>query len=518
MSPTRPASPPGRRRRLVVVALAAALVAVLAPTVGGAPAGAAPAPLVTEDGIGIRVDEKALTGPALEAIEAQLQPFVDDMIYDGGVDGAPISDYEWLDVSSDVELSVDFLAPSNARPQGGLSVHASIEDIQLEYRADPWWPFSDCSIYVRPDDASITASASVSPALLPGAPLALDPIQATWDDDPSVDYTGVCWYYLIDDLFEGWWDDLVGNDPESTASRIEAQLNAEAQDLIDGLWDDHVVPVIDSLEEFGLGWGQLRTDDHGLIVTADMDASGGLTLPGLPFPIPVGGAEDAGVTADVDDLLESRPPGAGGVIVSIHPNLVNQFMFALQLISGGNLGNTSIPLSQVAALEAALLPASARAGYADAEWYVEFQASSTSFVTPSGPGGAPRLQLPQVELRFMNTGATPVSTFTGQMGNIALVTETRDVVGNWGPAFDASAATLSVTRTQADASAAPHPAASSSTMLPFARTGFDGFGTALVETFVTMGPLQIGDLDIDVCTTCGRYTGDQRYTETFTIS
>lgn len=510
-------SPPRHRW---LIALAVSVAAIAAPITAPNPAGAVPAPLVTEDGVGIRVDETALTGPALDAIENALQPFVDDMIYDGGVDGAPISSYMWLDVDSNVELSLDFLAPSGGRPYGGLSVFASIQDIELEYRADPWWPFSDCSIYVRPDDASITATASVDPTELPAAPLDLDPIQATWDDDPSVSYTGVCWYYLIDDLFSGWWDDLVGNDPESTASKIEAQLNGEAQDLIDGLWEDHVVPVVDSLQEFGLDWGQIRTDTHGLIVTADMDATAGLTLPGLPIAIPVAAAQDAGVTSNVNTLLESRPVGGGDIIVSVHPNVANQFLFATHILTGGVLGTQGVPLASVPALEAALLPVAARASYPDGNWFARFTAVTPPMVTPTGTGGAPLVSFSQMNVRFTNSGfsSTPVSTFSGSFTGVQLKTAFRAGTQDWGPVFDASSAVLDVTRTQADANAMTHPAASSATIQPYALLGFNIFANSFIEGMLTLGPISIGDIDVTLCTACGRYSGDQRYTETLTVS
>lgn len=508
------------RRRRWLLALTVSVAAIAAPITAPSPASAAPAPLITEDGVGIRVDETALTGPALDAIENALQPFVDNMIYQGGIDGAPISSYMWMDVDSNVELSLDFLAPSGGRPYGGLSVFASIQDIELEYRADPWWPFSDCSIYVRPDDASITATASVDPTELPAAPLDLDPIQATWDDDPTVDYTGVCWYYLIDDLFSGWWDDLVGNDPESTASKIEAQLNGEAQELIDGLWEDHVVPVVDSLQEFGLDWGQIRTDTNGLIVTADLDATGGLQLPGLPITLPVNGAEDSGATSNVNTLLQTRPVGGGDIIVSVHPNVANQFLYATNLLTGGTLGFPGVPLANVPALETALLPAGARASYPDNSWFVHFQALTAPVVTPTGPGGAPLLSFNSAIVEFTNSGfsATPVSTFTGSLTGVKLKTGFRAGTQDWGPYLDASSATLNVTRTQADANAAMHPAPSSSTILPYAKLAFNVFADIFIEGMLTLGPISIGDIDVTLCTACGRYSGDQRYTETLTVS
>jgi hypothetical protein len=91
---------------------------VLAPT---ASAGSGDAPLQTDDGIGICVDENAINGPALDAIEASLQPYVDQMILDGALDDRPIKNYKSQDVSSDLNLSFEFEAPSSSQPDGGVA-------------------------------------------------------------------------------------------------------------------------------------------------------------------------------------------------------------------------------------------------------------------------------------------------------------------------------------------------------------------------------------------------------------
>lgn len=84
-------------------------------------AGSGDAPLQTDDGIGIRVDENAINRPALDAIEASLQPYVDQMIRDGALDGRPNDNYKSLDVSSDLNLSFEFEAPSSSQPDGGVA-------------------------------------------------------------------------------------------------------------------------------------------------------------------------------------------------------------------------------------------------------------------------------------------------------------------------------------------------------------------------------------------------------------
>ena len=138
-----------RRRRAALAGLALGMVAVLSP-VGSSPAGATAAPLSTTEGVGIRVDETAILGPALEAIETATQPFVDNMVRQGAIDGAPLSGYHTLYTSSNLELNFDMKTPvAGTFPQGGISVHADILDINIEYRRDAWW-HSDCGVWVDP--------------------------------------------------------------------------------------------------------------------------------------------------------------------------------------------------------------------------------------------------------------------------------------------------------------------------------------------------------------------------------
>lgn len=509
-------SRPGRRRT-ALAGLAFGLVAVIVPIVGPSPAGAAPAALLTEDGIGIRVDETAILGDALELIETEMQPFVDQMIYDGAVDGAPLEGYHALYTSSNLELTADFLPPSSARPSGGFAVHADIQDIDIEYRRDAWW-HSDCGVYINPDDATVDVRSTVDPGRLPATPLALEPIEATWDDDPAVSTDGACWTYLIDDFFAGWWDAFSGDHPESTASRIERELNGQAQELLDDLWADNVTPVLDSLDSFGVSISQLRTDDHGLIVTADVDAIGGLTIPGIGGPFDVSGAEDSGVSSDINALLANRisANGASEVIVSIHPNVVNQFMFALNTQLNGNYGVTPVPAS----IEEVLLPPADRAAYSDTGWTVALQVQQAPYTQPTGGGGAPQLGLPQLTMKFYNPSYSPflpVAAFSGSMGAIDLITEVRSGGTDWGPGYSTDNAMLSVTRTQANPAAAQWTQ-NSSDVLPYARASFDSFNDNLFVQYVSLAPLDLYGLSVELCTTCGRYAGDQRYTETFKVN
>lgn len=507
-----------RRGRPWRAALAVLVGTLGAPLAIAGPVGADPAPLVTEDGVGIRVDETAIQGPALEAIENATQGFVDDMIYDGGIDGAPLSSYTGLTVSSNLELSIDFLAPSGSRPDGGIAVHADIQDIELEYRADPWWPWDDCSIWIRPDDATIDVTASIDRSKLPSAPITIDPVQATWDDDPTVDYSGVCWYYLIDDLFAGWWDDFVGNDPESTASRIEAEIDAIAQGLLDDLWTDNVTPVLDSLTSFGISVNQLRTDDHGLIVTADVDATD-LTIPGIGGPFDVSGAEDSGADSGVNTLLANRTTadGPAEVIVSVHPNVANQFLHALNTSLGGHMANALLPAS----IEEVLLLPEHRSLYPDELWLGRLQVQAAPYTQPTGSGGAPELRLPQLTLDIYNLGfdpSTPVASFAGSMSGIDLVTEVRPGTTEWGPGFDSSSAVLSVTRTAANSHASLVASPSSAAMQPYAVAAFDQYDSTVFVQYVSLAPIDLYGLSVDLCTSCGRFSGDERYTEVFKVT
>lgn len=183
---------PQVRRAWLAALMTAALTAVLVP-VTASPAAAAPAPLVTEDGIGVRLDETALTGPALAEIETALQPFVDQMIYDGATDDdAPFQSNLWVEATSDLNLSLDFLPPDGSRPNGGLAVHADITNIEIEWRMNGFWGSGQCSIWARPDVGTVDITAAVDKDRLPLTPIALDGISATWDDDPTIDYDWNC--------------------------------------------------------------------------------------------------------------------------------------------------------------------------------------------------------------------------------------------------------------------------------------------------------------------------------------
>ena len=508
----------GRRRGLPVL-VAAGLVAGLVPA-GAVPAGADPAPLVTEDGVGIRVDETALTGPALDAIEDSLQPFVDDMILDGATgDGAPFPSHNFVEVSSDLQLDLDFVPPGDGRPDGGLEVNATIGDIEIHYgMTGLFW--LDCSIRAQPDDGTIAIGASVDRAALPGTPISLDPVQATWDDDPNVDWDWPCAGHVVWQAITQWWDGLWdSSDPESTAARIERELNDTAQELIDDLWDDQVAPVLDSLDAFGLSINQLRTDDHGLIVTADLDATD-LTLPEIGGPFDVSDAQDSGVDTDVNDLLAQRTNQAGDshAIVTVHPNVVNQFVYAIDDMINGFLGQRLVSSD----IQEVLLDPAVWDDYEDEGWVVRLLTEVPGHTEPTGPGGQPQLQLPDMRLEVFNVAFSsfdPIAVFEGELDAIDLVTEVRDDGVSWGPGLSAEGIAGSLTLTDANDDVLawdPDPA----DVVPFASTAIDEFNDFVFVDFLSLAPIAIGDMSVDLCpiSTCGRYPGDERYTETFLVN
>lgn len=514
-SPHTASEPRRRRRRTRGLALAGATAVLLAPALTACepPPPRPTAPAVTADGIALRVDETAFAAPVIDQIEASMQPFVDQMIRDGAAADPPVNNPESITATSDLELSLDFLAPSAERPSGGLAIHATISAIEITYRKNPAIG-SRCSIWARPDTGTIDASASVDRTLLPSTPLRIDPIRATWDDSPSVSTSGVCWTYLIDDAIAGWWDDMWGNDSASTASKIEANLNGQLQTLVDDLWAEKVAPVLDSATGFGVSVAQLRTDDHGLLVTADVDGS---RFSLLGIPLDVSRAVDAGVSSDVDALLAQRSTAAGpsDVIVSVHPNVANQFLAGITALSGGALATT--PLD--AGIEQVLLPAGAGAAYADGGWSASLSATATPYVEPTGAGGGPRLVLPAARLVITNTSvAGPVATFDGLVAAIDLRTLVRPGATTWGPTFATDGLQGLLVRSQANADvAARNPVPS--TLLPTARAAFDAFNANTLVQFVSLSPIALGSngLGVGLCTTCGRYPGDQRYTETFHV-
>lgn len=504
------------RRRSWLAAMALGLTAIVAPTVAPTPAGAALAPLQTADGIGIRVDEWAIQGPALEAIETALQPTVDDLVQEGAEAAQLMDNPDHVISESNLELEFDILAPANpARPYGALQFNATIENIEIEYyRYGEWWQ-PECWIWINPYDSTIQVTANVDPTNLPAAPIEVQPAIADWDDDPEISTNnGWCYGYLFDEWWEGFQDSFSGNDPESTASQVEDQIDAISQDLVDQVWEENVTPVLDSLESFGITVSDLHTDDYGLIIKADVDATAGILPPGTTgTPVNVTNAQDSGADSDIDALLAEYDE----IIVSIHPNVVNQFLYALNVKLSTAFGQPSL---NGPAVETLLLPPAVHGNYPDGSWVLRALsggAANAPYVTPDPVTGAPNLQAPNISLAFRN-GSTTVATFVGPMTEIDLVTAVRAASPEWGPALDPTNSALNVVRTQANADAAQLPAQSSAQILPYAKTVMTQYSNTTFVQFLSLAPIVLYDLSVDLCTTCGRYAGDERYTETFRVN
>jgi hypothetical protein len=511
---THPSTPRRRWRRTALATAGVSLIAAVAPMISASPAGAVTAPLATTDGVGIRLDENAIVGPALELIEDELQPFVNTKIQQGAAANSVMDDPDWVTGTATVELSFDFITPNTTTyPQGGLSVHAALSNILMRfYRYGEWWQPS-CLIHVVPDPGYIDASAKVNTALLPAAPLQLNPITAYWDETPTATiapgYSWACNGYLIDE----WWDGLWGNS-SNVADQLENELNAQAQDLVNDLWADHVVPVINSLTAYGITVNQVRTDTYGLIVTANTDASAGLTIPGDPAPPrTVANAQDSGATSNVNTLLATR---ATDVIVTIHPNVANQFLMALRSMLAGQFGGPTVSSS----IETVLLDPSVRGNYADGGWTVSLSTPLTTnapYLFTTGGGAAPKVKIDNIRLTVRNTttGTAAVATFEGPAANILLDTEIR-TGGVWGPAYDPTSMTATLTRTQGNADVIAFNGAASG-MLPYAKEGVVYFNEAIFQQYAALAPVTISTLSVTLCTTCAQYSGDERYTETFLV-
>ncbi|MGH8951049.1 MAG: hypothetical protein ACRDX9_06475, partial [Acidimicrobiia bacterium] len=321
------------------------------------------------------------------------------------------------------------------------------------------------------------------------------------------------------------WNSFWGDDPQSTASKIEDKLDGTLQDMIDDLWAQHVQPVIESLVGFtpGITINQLRADDHGLIVTADVNATNGVTIPGIPTPFDVSNAEDSGANSDVNALLANRTSAGGDshVIASVHPNVANQFMSALnQALSGQLGGSTPVP----AIIEDVLLDPSVHGSYPDGSWTVSLSTVSPDvapFTQPTGTGGSPRLRVPDMLVRVRNLAisSAPLATFQGSMDGIDVTTKVHDLPGGdrWGPTLDPSGASVNLAFVSGNTDVTafgPDPA----DMLPFTKLSIQQYVANILVPFVSLAPIEIGTLSVDLCITCGRYAGDERYSETFKVT
>lgn len=498
----------GRRSSLALV-FAFALAAT---SFYASPASAQSAPLVTADGVAIRLDENAINGAALQAIQDELQPFVNDRIYEGAWENSVMDNPDWVEGSADLDLSFEFIdAGTPGYPEGGLKVRGDLNDIMMRfYRYGAWWQ-PECQFRVNPDDGWIEATAKIDTSNLPGNPITVNPVTAYWDNDPTVTREKgnvLCQIYLLDE----WWNQLWGNTTD-VAAQLEAEMNDVAQDLIDDMWTDYVTPVVDSLDGFGITWGQVRTDAHGLIVTADVDASNGIPIPGAPGgPYDVTDAEDSGATSDVNALLAQR---SDGLTVSVHPNVVNQFLHALTTAVSGQFGEPTVPAS----IEDVLLDPSVHDDYDDDGWSVSLSVESGApYAQPVGVDGAPMVRMDEITVIVRNSdfGAIPIAVFQGSAANIALETTVQPGDQSFGPTYDPADMTVVLDRVMGNPDVLAFDG-DPADLLPYAKDGVVYFNEGILKPSVSLAPISIGDLIIDLCSTCGRFVDDERYTETFTI-
>ncbi len=306
----------------------AALVAValLAPV----PAGATPAPLVTEDALGLRVDVTALDGPVLDAIEDDLDTVVEAVLDDVASDPTgPFGPPKTVAVAADVDATIDVVAPGSAHPDGALLLDVDLTGIELDFTMDPPWPFADCHIGVEADPGAVGVAAEVDHGVLPDPPFATGAPLGTWDQEPMVSTTGVCWTYVDEETFSTWWTETWdAEDPDSAAGRIQAEVASALTGLADDVWADLVLVPVAGLNPFGVILDTITTDDDGFLVVARTDATAGITLPGVPGgPYVVSNAPDAGSTTTLAKVLQERDQ----VIVSLHPNVRNQLEEAFAL-------------------------------------------------------------------------------------------------------------------------------------------------------------------------------------------
>jgi hypothetical protein len=515
VSPT-PSSP--RRRRL---AAALVVVASVATSLGtGSPAGAAAAPLVTDDGIGVRIDETAVAD-VVDDIEAALVPGVQSAL-DAGAGGI-IDDPDWVTATfSTLDVALDFRAPHAGAPRGDLTLTTTISDVEARaYRYGAWWQ-PECLIELEfADELVMDASALVDPTPLPGPPVTAGPGVEDWHSDDisatiAPGYSTLCYGYLVDEYWLSFSD---MSTPGTAAHGVQALMQDALADLAGQMWDDNIGPVLGSLTTlagFAVGIGQLRADDHGLVATGDVDATAGVTVAGWG-PYPVGSAVDAGVTSNVNTLLATRTLGGvdSDVIVSLHPNVTNQYLTALDDRLNGVYGTTAISSS----IAAALVDPTLGTCYTATGWTTRLEGQAPPYVAPTGTGGAPELRLPQSRVQFRNAGCNPadprVATFTGSLDDIAVVTTGTPL----SPRGQAATAAWTATRTQADAATAARvPPATAATLITWAQGALGTFLTNHVPGHVDLTVAGLPGHAATHCDTCGRYTGDQRITETFHIS
>ncbi|HYI60992.1 MAG TPA: hypothetical protein VEW93_04220 [Acidimicrobiales bacterium] len=519
-APRHPTHTHRRSRRAVAVVVG--LVAAVGLTVAGpgAPAGATTAPLVTADGIGLRIDETAVTGQVLDDLVAAADTAVADRLQDGAAAAASFflsTPPDGVRVDYESDITFDMVPPSVALPDGGMTLTTEITDLVVEYYVYGQWWQPECWIWVTADPATATVETTVeADPGTPAAPLPLAPSSSSWSTNwPNESVSSWICNAHIANYFD--WDAFTDlNDPASPASLIEDDMEGLLAGLADDMWVDTIAPVLDSLDTLGgfdLDLGQLRFEDHGLIATGDVDATAGVAI-GASGPYPVGSTVDAGVSTNVNSLLAQRAVSGtdSDVIVSLHPNVANQFLTALTDHLNGGFGTTTTSN----AIAATLVDPTLGACYDPGDWTVRLTAQAPPLLLPTGTGGRPELQLPQMSLGVRNSGCNPgdprVATFSGAVTDIA-----APVTGTpLQPTYDGSAAGWSATRTFADAATAARvPPATDADLVPWMRSALSTFFTLLVPDLADLDVGGLGGHSATHCTACGRYGGDQRVTETF---
>lgn len=507
-----PTSPRSRRRsrsrRLpVLVALALAVSAVVT---GGPPAGANPAPLVVGEGVGVRVDETALNGVVLQDYETALQPFVEAIIHNAvTAPGGPFGSATNVSVIADVDLSLA-VTPSTT-PPGSFDLTMDVDMVEIEFTMNPAWPFAPCQIWIEPLPGTAEVEARLN-GNAPTVPFDVQQAVATWDLNPGVSSNGVCWTYIVWQAVTNWWTAMWDSgDPQSAAGQIEALWEAAVQTLVDELWTALVMPSISSLPH-AVDFTSVRTDDHGLIVIVETDATGGLAPFGGPYN--VSQAEESTASVSLDLVVAEQDP----VIVSIHPDVLNQLLSAWTQGLGGHLGTTPVDGPDT---EDYLLPPASHGSYDDNLWTLRMHVDTPPHTVPTGPGQRPQLVAPDATFQFFHPqyvfGLAPVATFTGGVEGVDVVTVSSGPM--WVPALDAG--------TDTDATLALVPAASSpdvvswnpdpDDLLPFVQEVVDHVGATIVGEMVDVTSTQaFNSRDVDPC--CARLPGDDRYTTTFEIT
>jgi hypothetical protein len=457
-------------------------------------------------------------------IEATLLPLVDAALDEGIATYMPVDDPDWVDATFDLDLALDFTAPGVGAPNGGLTLTTTITDLRLElYRYGFWWQ-PECLFRVDvPETLAMDTTLLPSAGWLPASPVAPGPATEDWslataDTEVAPGYSWLCNNYLVNGGLD-WAGYSDVYDPSSPAGVVQELLVTGLGGLVDQVWDDNVWPVIGSLATlagFDVDVAQLRADDDGLVVTADVDATAGVTVAGWG-PYPVGSAVDAGVTSNVDVLLARRDLGGvpSDIIVTLHPNVTNQYLTAVHDRRNGDLGTTAVGSAVATALVDPVLGTC----YLPGGWSTRLEAQAPPHLTPTGPFGAPEMQLPQTTVQLRNAGCLPadprVATFTGSLDDVAVTTVGTPL----GPRGAAATAAWTATRTQADAATAARvPPATAATLLPWAQGALATFLALHVPGHVDLTVAGFPGHGATHCDTCARYPSDQRITETFHVS